>query len=103
MYTTTSITDMLLKVTTGTTMVFTFYKSEMIVTLISKLLDGTLKRAESRRTLRPTSSDLDSSILPDLFLTHGDHSSQSSVPLPSEFKELSSTILLPLKTPSMTM
>jgi hypothetical protein len=25
------------------------------------------------------------------------------VPLPSEFKELSSTILLPLKTPSMTM
>ena len=72
---------MLLKATTGTTMGFTFYKSEMILTLISRLLGGTLKKAESKKTSKPMSLDLDSSILRDLCQTLGDLSNQSSVPL----------------------
>lgn len=99
--TTTSIIAMLLRATTGTTMDFTSSKSETILTLTSKSLDGTSKRAELSRTSKLTSSDLDSSILPDLSLTHGDHSNPSLVPLQWEFKALSNTSLLPLRTLSM--
>ena len=89
---------MLLRATTGTTTAFTSSKSEMIPTPTSKLLGGISRRAELRKISRLMLSGPDSSILPDLCPTPGDHTNPSSVPSPWESKALNNTTQLLWKT-----
>lgn len=71
-----SIADMLLKEIIGLTTDFIKSKSEMILILKLKLLDGDLKKEELNKISRLTLSDLDFSILLELFLTLGEISDQ---------------------------
>ena len=96
----TSIQDTSNKATTGLTSVSTKSKSETILILQSKLLDGTWNKAESKKISKPTSSGLDSSTLPDSSPTLGDHTKPSLVLLPSEFKVLTKPSLYLSKIPS---
>jgi hypothetical protein len=101
MYTTTSIIALLPKATTGTIMAFTSSKSEMILTLTSKLLDGISKRAELNKTSKLMSLGPDCSTLLVSFLILGDHINLSLELSQLESKVLNSTTLLLLKILSM--